>query len=696
MNQHINLDLFCVCFDQRLKDWYNSEDDMFFPWSPDYTLSFVVRGTANAEDTLNMRFRVYEGTNYSNATNNKNLIIDSTDNEVNTNSTGFFYTQINTANHLPKPAKENFVDEYTAELSIDGKILETRLFQIACLPTDVNRVVKPIQLSYNPYFKKQGKESMPISLTFRHLNKDNFYIVMGAYYAYLTEDEELFEKPGNIMPAFDFQVLNLYADDDTATISFHLGADPDRKYYGKEPYLVFTVAGKTFLKCPLSKIHPQTSEEELEPFIVADEQPMEDGDGPILMPDGFANLLDYLDRRRVFDTNRPGSPIEWKRRHLVLTGKKGTGKRTAAQRLGKKLVEDGTAQDIAELNAIDMLDPTNGYSPKVEETLDSNADNLLVINNAEALALKGAVGSLTGIEILANKLLKMKNITVVLLGGKGRMEELIKMCEPARELFYTFYDFDDVEPEVMTRLSVKWLKDMNFRLEEEARKKLFHYFERAYSLRGMNFANMYMARQTIDDEILPRLVRRTISTEQLQPFAPPPLADMNLIVADDIPQAEERDPSVPLKKLESLIGLDNVKQSIINHTSLVRLNKIRADRGFYNRMPPMHMVFTGNPGTGKTTIAEYLGEIYRGIGALSSGHLVQTDRSKLVGQYIGDTEKNTLNAIQRASGGVLFIDEAYNLFVKSDDNRDFGMRVIETLLTYLSLEETVMIVILAG
>ncbi len=111
----------------------------------------------------------------------------------------------------------------------------------------------------------------------------------------------------------------------------------------------------------------------------------------------------------------------------------------------------------------------------------------------------------------------------------------------------------------------------------------------------------------------------------------------------------------------------------------------------------MHMVFTGNPGTGKTTIAKYLGEIYHSIGVLSSGHVVVTDRSKLVGEFIGDAEKNTTNAISSASGGVLFIDEAYNLFVGGrGDKKDYGMRVIETLLTYLGSDDTDMIVILAG
>ena len=152
-----------------------------------------------------------------------------------------------------------------------------------------------------------------------------------------------------------------------------------------------------------------------------------------------------------------------------------------------------------------------------------------------------------------------------------------------------------------------------------------------------------------------------------------------------------------IQKLKSLIGLDDIKKQILDHTALVKLNSIRASKGLHNRMPPMHMVFTGNPGTGKTTIAKYLGEIYHSIGVLSSGHVVVTDRSKLVGEFIGDAEKNTLNAINSASGGVLFIDEAYNLFVGGrGDKKDYGMRVIETLLTYLGSDDTDMIAILAG
>jgi replication-associated recombination protein RarA len=177
---------------------------------------------------------------------------------------------------------------------------------------------------------------------------------------------------------------------------------------------------------------------------------------------------------------------------------------------------------------------------------------------------------------------------------------------------------------------------------------------------------------------------------------PPEQIDLCTIMPEDLPPIIQTDTDVAIQKLKSLIGLDDVKKQILDHTALVKLNSIRAAKGLHNRMPPMHMVFTGNPGTGKTTIAKYIGEIYHSIGVLSSGHVVVTDRSKLVGEFIGDAEKNTTDAINSASGGVLFIDEAYNLFTEKDNKKDYGMRVIETLLTYLGSDDTNMIVILAG
>ena len=109
-----------------------------------------------------------------------------------------------------------------------------------------------------------------------------------------------------------------------------------------------------------------------------------------------------------------------------------------------------------------------------------------------------------------------------------------------------------------------------------------------------------------------------------------------------------------------------------------------------------HMLFLGNPGTGKTTVAKLVGEIYHNMGLLSKGHTVETNRSKLVGEYIGMTEKKTLEAIEEARGGVLFIDEAYTLVSHESDTKDFGKEILNALLTVLSEPQPDMIVILAG
>lgn len=153
-----------------------------------------------------------------------------------------------------------------------------------------------------------------------------------------------------------------------------------------------------------------------------------------------------------------------------------------------------------------------------------------------------------------------------------------------------------------------------------------------------------------------------------------------------------------MRQLEEMIGLSTLKRSISDHLNYVRLLTQRRKAGLKASIPPLHMVFTGNPGTGKTTVADFIGEIYHRIGLLEKGHVVRTERSKLVGRWIGETEQKTEAALTAAAGGVLFIDEAYTLFTNDTDGdkRDFGNRVIETLLSKLSDDGLNLIVILAG
>lgn len=108
------------------------------------------------------------------------------------------------------------------------------------------------------------------------------------------------------------------------------------------------------------------------------------------------------------------------------------------------------------------------------------------------------------------------------------------------------------------------------------------------------------------------------------------------------------------------------------------------------------MLFLGNPGTGKTTVARLIGKMYHGMGLLSKGHTIETNRAKLIGEYIGMTEKKVLETIEEARGGVLFIDEAYALVTDETDKKDFGREVLNALLTVLSEPNPDMIIILAG
>ena len=189
----------------------------------------------------------------------------------------------------------------------------------------------------------------------------------------------------------------------------------------------------------------------------------------------------------------------------------------------------------------------------------------------------------------------------------------------------------------------------------------------------------------------PKIVYLSKVTDELAPII------IDLPKDNTIPESQSNSDTLDelMQKLNDLVGLDSVKEEVTSLINLIKIQEVRKSRGMKLIPISYHMVFTGNPGTGKTTVARLLAEIYRELGVLSKGNLVETDRSGLVAGYVGQTALKVQEKVREAMGGILFIDEAYALTF-SDSPNDFGREAIDTLVKAMEDNRDDLIVIAAG
>ena len=165
-------------------------------------------------------------------------------------------------------------------------------------------------------------------------------------------------------------------------------------------------------------------------------------------------------------------------------------------------------------------------------------------------------------------------------------------------------------------------------------------------------------------------------------------------VTAEVELPPERPTEEILAELDALIGLDHVKTEVRRLTSLLRVQRLRAEQNLPAIETSRHLVFVGNPGTGKTTVARLLSELYRGLDVVSKGHLVETDRSDLVAGYVGQTATRTRAVLESALGGTILIDEAYSL-ARGGEN-DFGREAIDALVKFMEDHRDDLAVVVAG
>ena len=383
--------------------------------------------------------------------------------------------------------------------------------------------------------------------------------------------------------------------------------------------------------------------------------------------------------------------------HIVLTGNPGTGKTTIARKLGEILEAIGYLDSghVVEVDRAKMVSPYQGETPKVVDRLcDKAIGGILFVDEAYTLAPLSQSGERDnqGAQALEQLMKRMEDdrgkFVVIAAGYRSEMENLFRINVGFRSRFSYFLNIDDYTPDQLFQIMEVFAREKKYQFAADAKELTLKMITELYNSREKDFANGRTMRQLFDKicakqaERLQKVDISTLTNDELM-----------TIMVDDIPYEAPQtvDYTDCLAKLNGMVGLAAVKKEISNLAAFLNL-QIR--RGETNTFQGKHYVFTGNPGTGKTTVARIMADVFRTLGILSRGQLVEADRSKLVAGYSGQTAIKTNQLIDSAMGGVLFIDEAYTL--KSNDQDSFGAEAIDTLLKRLEDDRGKFICIVAG
>ncbi len=394
--------------------------------------------------------------------------------------------------------------------------------------------------------------------------------------------------------------------------------------------------------------------------------------------------------------------------HAVFTGNPGTGKTTVARLLSRIYAKMGllTKGHLVEVDRADLVAEYIGQTaPKTKEIINRARGGVLFIDEAYALARKSDDSKDFGREAIEILVKEMSDSTgdfaVIVAGYPNEMNSFIESNPGLKSRFNSYYDFPDYLPQELAEIADYTTREKNLTFSVEARKFLYEKLVDSYRNRDKSFGNARLINGWIDEAKL-NLGLRVMRSEDPKLLSK---ESFSLIEVDDLKKifaAKEKVlPDIPvdefllkdaLFELNALIGMSDIKAEINEMVKLVRFYK-EEGKDVLSRFS-LHSIFMGNPGTGKTTVARIIARIYKALGLLERGHLVEIDKQGLVAGYVGQTAIKTSEVIDRAKGGLLFIDEAYSL--SSGSANDFGNEAIETLLKRMEDQRGQFVVIVAG
>jgi len=383
--------------------------------------------------------------------------------------------------------------------------------------------------------------------------------------------------------------------------------------------------------------------------------------------------------------------------HIILTGNPGTGKTTIARKLGEILSSIGYLDSghVVEVDRAKMVSPYQGETPKVVDRLcDKAMGGILFVDEAYTLAPVSQAGDRDnqGAQALEKLMKRMEDdrgkFVVIAAGYRTEMDNLFRINPGFRSRFNYFLNIEDYTPEQLYQIMLVFAKDKKYIFSEQAEALTKKMITEMYNSRDKDFANGRTMRSLFD-----QICKKQAQRLQGESISQMSNEELMTIEDQDIPYEAPQtvDYTECLKKLDGLVGLGGVKKEISNLAAYLNL---QIKRGETNTFQGKHYVFTGNPGTGKTTVARIMADVFKTLGIVSRGQLVEADRAKLVAGYSGQTAIKTNQLVDQAMGGVLFIDEAYTL--KSNDGDSFGAEAIDTLLKRLEDDRGKFICIVAG
>ena len=380
--------------------------------------------------------------------------------------------------------------------------------------------------------------------------------------------------------------------------------------------------------------------------------------------------------------------------HSVFTGNPGTGKTTVAKMMGILYKKMGLLSKghVHEVDRVDLVGEYIGQTaPKVKEAIEKAKGGVLFIDEAYSLARTNDDSKDFGREVIEILVKEMSNgsgdLAIIVAGYPKEMKHFIDSNPGLKSRFKLFFDFRDYLPQELSEIARYACEEKEVALNQSASQRIDKMIVEAFRNRDKSFGNARFVYDLIDKAKVNLGLRvmnlkhpNKLDHQSLKTITFKDVKDLKVDPPKNLPDIpiDEALLEISLNELNALIGIENVKNQINEMVELVKFYKESGKdvlNSFY-----LHTLFIGNPGTGKTTVARILTKIYKALGILERGHMIETDRQGLVAGFVGQTAIKTAEKIDEAMGGVLFIDEAYALTSFNGLQGDYGNEVIQTIL----------------